>query len=367
MLADRELRELVQFISPDPVLSVYLNTDPAKETKDAYRLRLRNLLKGVNLPNDTAAVDEFFQHSYDWAGKGVAIFSCAPQSFFRTYSLSIPLPDLVHVSDRPSVRVLADLLDSFGGYGVVLVDKQGARVFSFHLGVLQEQEGVVGETVKRTKHGGASTKPGSRSGIAGLARNTDEVVDRNMKESVDFAVDFFEQMHVRRILVGGTEDNIAQFRGLLPKAWQSLVVGTFGMNMNANSSEVYEKAMQIGQEAERLRENRLIDEMITQAAKRTEAVVGLDATLKAVNEDRVKTLILLQGYRQPAYQCTHCGHLTVRPLATCPACTSKMREIEDAIDYSVGRVMRLGGDVEVIHGHAKLDEAGKIGAFVRYA
>jgi hypothetical protein len=367
MLADRELRELVQYVSPDPVLSVYLNTDPTQGNKDAYRLRLRNLLKGVNLPADVAAVEDFFQRSYDWSGKGVAVFSSAPQSFFRTYTLPLTMPDLVHVSDRPSVRVLADLLDSYGGYGVVLVDKQGARVFSCHLGILQEQEGVVGEAVKRVKHGGASTKPGSRGGIAGMTRKVDELVERNMKDSVEFAVDFFEQMHVRRILIGGTDDNIAQFRSLLPKAWQSLVVGSFGMNMAASSAEVYEKTMQIGQEAERQRENRLIEEMITQAAKQSEAVAGLDATLDAVNADRVKTLVLMQGYQQPAYQCTHCHYLTVRPLATCPACTSKMREIKDAVDYAVGRVMRLGGDVEVIHGHPRLEEIGKIGAFVRYA
>lgn len=366
MLADRELRDLLHYISPDPVLSVYLNTDPSQGNKDAYRLRLRNLLKGVNLPDDIAAVKDFFQNDYDWTGKGIALFSSAPQSFFRSYPLPLPVPDLVHVSDRPSVRVLADLLDSYGGYGVVLVDKQGVRAFSFHLGILQEQQGVVGETVKHIKHGGASTKLGSRSGVAGLTRQVDEVVDRNMKESVEFAVDFFEEYHVRRILIGGSDENVSQFRSLLPKAWQTLIVGTFPMNMNAGTIEVFEKAMQIGQEAEVVREKKLVSDLITQSAKQSGAVIGLDATLDAVNADRIKTLMMLQGYIQPAYQCTHCGYLTVKPQSTCPACTSKMMQIEDAIDYTIGRVMRSGGDVEVLHANLELDKAGKVGAFVRF-
>jgi len=366
MLAERELRELLQFISPEPVLSVYLNTDPSLGNKDAYRLRLRNLLKGVSLPEDVVKIEAYFQHEYDWAGRGVAIFSCVPLDFFRIYPLAVPVPDLVHVCDRPSVRVLADLLDSFGGYGVVLIDKQGARVFSFHLGELQEQEGVLGESVKRTKHGGASTFPGGRSGVAGRPRAVEEVVERNMKESVEFAIDFFEANRVRRILIGGTDDNVAMFRSLLPKTWQSLIVGVFPMGMSVGHAEVLAKAMQVGQDAEEKREASLVEEMLTRAAKESGAVVGLDATLDAINSDRVSTLVILNGYQQPAYRCTDCGFLTVKPLRTCPSCSGAMTELMDMVDLAVNRTMRQGGDVEVLHGNLELDKAGKIGALLRY-
>ena len=366
MLAERELRELLHFVSPDPVLSVYLNTDPSKGNKDAYRLRLRNLLKGVNLPKDVETVEGYFQREYDWAGRGVAVFSCAPQGMFRIYPLAIPVPDLVHVSDRPSVRVLADLLDSYGGYGVVLIDKQGARVFSFHLGELQEQEGVLGEAVKRAKHGGASSFPGGRSGIASRARPVEEVVERNMKESVEFATGFFDALHIRRILIGGTEDNIAMFRSLLPKSWQSLIIGTFPIGMSAGAAEVQAKAMQIGHEAEQQREQRLIEDLLALSAKKNGAVIGLDDTLAAVNEERIQTLVVLQGYQQPAYRCGNCGYLTVKPTHTCTLCGGRVTQIDDALDFAVSRTMRSGGDVEVVHANLELEKAGKIGAFLRY-
>ncbi|GIV64467.1 MAG: hypothetical protein AB1457_07180 [Chloroflexota bacterium] len=366
MLAERELRELLQFVSPDPVLSVYLNTDPSAGNSDAYRLRLRNLLKGVNLPDDVAAIENYFQWEYDWSGKGVVVFSCAPQKFFRVYPLAIPVPDVVHVSDRPSVRVLADLLDSYGGYGVVLVDKQGARLFHFHLGELREQEGVVGEAVKRVKRGGASTVPGALGGIAGRTRHMEEVVERNMKDAVEFAVQFFEANRVRRILLGGSDENVAQFRSLLPKAWQSLVVGHFPMNMNAGHAEVLAKAMEIGQKAEQRREELLIEDLITRAAKNSGAVTGLDATLEAVSGDRVSTLVVAQGYQQPAYRCTNCGYLTAKVISTCPVCGGEVREIADAVDFAISRTMRAGGDVEVIHASDQLIKAGQIGAFLRY-
>ncbi|MHB0989265.1 MAG: baeRF10 domain-containing protein [Bellilinea sp.] len=366
MLNENELRELARFIVPDPVVSLYLNTDSTAATKDAYRLRLRNLLKEVEHPLDVAVIQNYFQADYDWSGRGVAVFSCAPQKFFRAYPLALPLPDLIHISDRPSLGVLTRLLDSFGGYGVILVDKQGARAFSFHLGVLQEQEGVLGEVVKQVKRGGASTVVGGRSMFAGVSRHVEEVIERNMKESAAFAVRFFEDAHIRRILIGGTDDNIALFRGLLPKAFQSLVVGTFPMSMSANQSEVLAKAMQIGQEADEKRENTMVSDLIAQSARGADAVIGLDNTLDAANADRINTLVVLQGYQQPAYRCKNCSYLTPRPHRTCANCGGEMYQIPDVIDVAVSRTLRKGGNVEVIRAHPQLDKAGKLGAFLRF-
>lgn len=366
MLTESELRELLRFISPDPVLSVYLNTDPSEGNKDSYRLRLRNLLKGVNLPQDVDVIERYFQGEYDWSGRGVALFSCAPQNFFRVYPLALPVPDFVHVSDRPSVRVLADMLDSYGGYGVILIDKQGARAFSFHLGELQEQEGMMGEAVKRTKHGGASTFPGRMGGIAGRTRHQEEVVERNMKDAVDFSVNFFNEYRVRRILIGGTEDNVSQFRSLLPKAWQSLIIGSFPMNMNAGHAEVLTKAMQVGQEVEKKRTAQLIQDLVTKAAKGSGAVVGVEPTLQEINRERVSTLVVIQGYQQPAYRCKECSYLTSEPHRTCSNCGGELFSIPDAIDVAVSRTMRRGGDVEVVHSSPELERAGMVGAFLRY-
>ncbi len=366
MLTESELRELLRFISPDPVLSVYLNTDPSEGNKDSYRLRLRNLLKGVTLPQDVETIEHYFQREYDWTGRGVALFSCAPQKFFRVYPLAVPVPDFVHVSDRPSVRVLADLLDSYGGYGVILIDKQGARAFSFHLGALQEQEGLLGETVKRTKHGGASTFPGRMGGIAGRTRHQEEVVERNMKDAVDFSVNFFNEYRVRRILIGGTDDNVSQFRSLLPKTWQSLIIGTFPMNMTVGHIEVLNKALQIGQEAEKARMAELIADLVTKAAKESGAVVGIEPTLQEINNERVSTLVVMQGFQQPAYRCKECSTLSLQPHRTCPNCGGEMHAIPDVVDVAVSRTMRRGGDVEVVHASAELERAGKIGAFLRY-
>ena len=365
MLSENDLRELIDFIPPHPVVSVYLNTDPSEGNTDTHKLRLRSMIREINLIKDVETIEKFFDHEYSWSGRGVAVFSCAEEGFFKAYPLWVPVRNLIHISDRPSVKPLAALVDIYGGYGVVLVDKQGARLFHFHMGELKEQEGVLGETVKRAKHGAVGSGVIGRRGSGSAARTVDEVVDRNMKDSAEFAVRFFEDKHVRRILIGGTEENVNQFRKLLPKSWQSLVMGTFQMPITASHNEVLAKAMETGLQNEKDREARLVDRLITTAAKAAGAVTGLQDTIEAVNDNRVQTLILIEGFRKNAYRCKSTGLLTMVPEDVCDE-EHDVEKVYDVVDTIVSQVMSCGGEVEVVQASPEMENAGSIGAILRY-
>src|SRR4030066_2294708 len=258
MLTETNLQELLGYQTESRVLSIYLNTNHTQGSSDVYKLNLRSMLKDINLTSDVSAVENYFSREYDWSGQSVVLFSCAQDGFIRAYTLAIPLHNQVVISDCPYVKPLASLLDYYGGYGVVLVDKQGARLFSFHLGELREQEGVLGESVRHTKKGGASAKPGMRGGVAGQTRYEDEVTDRNIRDIANFAAHFLAENNVRRVLIGGTEENVALLRNQLPKSWQSLIVGKFPMSMTATNAGVLERAMQIGKQAELSKEEQLL-------------------------------------------------------------------------------------------------------------
>jgi peptide chain release factor subunit 1 len=349
------------------VLSLYLNTDPTEGNADAFKLNLRNMLKTIHLPQDINSVERYFNTQYEWTGRAGAVFSCAALDFFRAYPLALPVRNLVQTSDRPSVKPLADLLDAYGGFGVVLVDKQGARLFSFHLGELREQEGVLGEEVRHVKRGGASSFPGRRGGIAGRTNHMEQTIDNNLKDSAEFAAHFFEESHVRRVLIGGTDENVAAFRTLLPKSWQSLIVGTFPMGMAASQTEVLSKAIQLGLEAERQRETHLLEDLVTQAKKGNGAVLGAEDTFDAINHGRVKMLVVVEDLHQPGYVCDHCAALYATLEPACEMCSEgKIEKTLDATEIAVSAVMRAGGEVEVVAPRDTFTAAGSLGAILRY-
>jgi peptide subunit release factor 1 (eRF1) len=137
------------------------------------------------------------------------------------------------------------------------------------------------------------------------------------------------------------------------------------MSMSAHSDEVQEKALQIGQESERRRETRLVEQVITSAAKGAGGVVNLDDTLAAVHKGRVQTLVVSEGYRAPSFQCQGCGYMTTQRLEDCPFCGKSFGKIDDAVEMAVRKVMQDGGEVEIVYDNPRLKAIGT-GGVLRY-
>jgi len=367
MLTKNNLQELLDYQALHPVLSVYLNTDPALGSADVYKLKLRSMLKKAEAAEeDVNEVERYFEGEYDWAGRSVAIFSCQAEDFFRAYPLAMPMRSRVRINfTSPHVKPLVNLLNHYGHYGVAVIDQQGARLFSFHMGALREQEGVLGDDIQRIKDGFGSQAGGRRGGKARQVQPK-ETAERNMKEAAEFATKFFSEQNVRRVLIGGTEDNSAQFRSYLPKSWQSLIVGTFAISMTAGHMEVLDKALEVGRSAEHERENLLIDELVTSAAKGQDGALGLDDTFSAVQQGRVQTLVIREGFGAPGFHCQNCGNLTTTASEACPLCNGEFVKIADVVELAVQLVLRAGGEVEFVEESETLREHGEIGATLRY-
>lgn len=248
MFTESSLRKIKDFSANDPVISLYLNTEPNRGNAETHRLRLRNMLKDISLKQDAEAIEKFFNYTYDWSGRSVAVFSCAPAGFFHAIPLAVPVRDFIQIGSKAAVDPLEDLLQDYSNLGVILVDKQGARLFHFHLGELVEQQGFLGDLVKQVKSGGASSSHGLRGGGLDGGRAMRETIDRNLREVADTAARFFESKRVRRIMLGGTDENVSRFRNHLPKSMQSLVAGSFAMGMTATNAEVLQKVLEQAQE-----------------------------------------------------------------------------------------------------------------------
>ena len=365
MFSDKDLKELLDYSSDGRVLSVYLNTDPTEVQAEAAKIQLRNLLKKVDLPEDVQVVERFIDFEYDWAAKGLALFSDQSNGFFRSYQFGMALPNSIFTGDKPVVRPLVHLLDHFTGWGIVLVDKQGARLFSFELGELHEAHSVLGDDVKQLKRGGGDTMYG-RKGGSDPSGKVENIIERNIKEVIETATDFFTHHRIRRILIGGTEDNIARFMEELPKSWQSLVVGNFSMSMTANHLDVLGQATAEVMAIQNKITQAMVDQAITQSAKGSNGVTGLIDTLNAIHEGRVKTLFVLQDFEEAGYQCEGCGYLTVQQLEQCPFCNDSFERIDKAVEMAVQDTLRKNAEAKVLLENEKLAKAGQIAALLRY-
>lgn len=365
MFSDQDLQELLDHSSDGQMLSVYLNTDPTEVQAEGAKIQLRNMLKKVDLPEDVQVVEQFVNHEYDWAAKGLALFSDQTQGFFRSYQFGMALPNKAFIGNKPVIRPLIHLLDNFSGWGIVLIDKQGARLFSLESGELIEAEGVLGDEVKQLKRGGGATMYG-RKGGSDISGKVENIIERNIREVIEVANDFFNRHHIRRILIGGTDDNIARFKEELPKSWQSLVVGEFPISMTANHLDILEQATAAAMAVQNRTTQALVDQAITQSAKGSNGVTGLIDTLNAIHEGRVKTLFVMQDFEQDGYRCGGCGYLTAQALEKCPFCSEGFDCIDQTVEMAVQDTLRNNAEARVLLENEKLAQAGQIAALLRY-
>lgn len=366
MITKEQFQALLSFTpNENKVLSLYLNTDGGTEPMDVVKLKAKNLFsEACGLDEDVQAMETYLNHSFDWKSPGLALFSSRGGDFFEAVPTAVSFRNRIRVTAKPYLKPLGHLIDHYANYGVILVDQVGTRFFAYDQGELQESNGFMGEEIHKLKQGHGSSAIGRRGGTGGASRE-DENARRNLREAASAAADFFSNRPIRRLFLGGTTENIAQFRELLPKQMQSCLAGSFAIDMNAGEHEVRAETLQLLQAANTEREKKLVTTLLGTTASGGTAVLGLDDTLQAISDRRVQTLVLSDGFRLPGYVDNESGFV-VANLAKSPLSDKELTAVDDVIDSAFTLSLNQGAHVEVIRDDPDLDSAGKIGALLRY-
>ena len=368
MFSRDDLQQLAEYQGQHAVLSLTLNVDPTRRTKDEYRLSLRHLLHSVagRANGDVAVIERYFDQEYDWSGRGLAIFSNQQEKFWKVYSLAIPIVDSVFIGLKPYLTPLANLWDVYGRFVVGLIDKQGARFIFVQLGEVIDGEGILGEEVRRVKSGAGSTPTGRRRNPDEPSdRQVNEMIKRNVKDTTHALVEFCEKHTPRFLVLGGNMEVVKEVRAHLPQHWAERVVGTIAGDVDVSDLVLRDRALKIVEEVEAQREIELADAAITAAAKNSHGATHIDRVLMAAHAGKVQTLLIAEGYQSEAYRCQQCGDVTLAPGTQCVFCGGAFEQIPDAVEAAISKVIEQGGRVDIVRGHAALNEMG-VAALLRY-
>ncbi len=104
-------------------------------------------------------------------------------------------------------------------------------------------------------------------------------------------------------------------------------------------------------EAERAAERTLVEGLVTAAAKKQNAVMGLTDALAAFGEHKVSKVVLTSDRSLDGHRCTACGLLTGRLSPRCIRCGGETEEVD--LREALPPVARHSGvSIEVVHGDA---------------
>lgn len=201
---------------------------------------------------------------------------------------------------------------------------------------------------------------------ARTARREEAVVQRNLKEIAEATEAFCAGNGCRRLVLGGSEANVSQFRATLSKSIQDKVIGAITVDLAAPVAEVRERSMELIEEVAERREVELVQDMISGWKRRVGATAGLSDTLASVQEHRAGMLLIAAGYEDAGFRCQNCRYLMLTGREECPLCGGAVEHVDDLVETLTHRALEQGIEVEIVRDNKELEEAGSIGALLRY-
>ena len=121
-----------------------------------------------------------------------------------------------------------------------------------------------------------------------------------------------------RLVVAGPDRAVAGFEDHLRPETRQRIVGRAGLSLAAGTREIHDAIATIARAAGRRHKTEIV-EQLRQAAARSErrGVVGLEATLAALAEERVGALVVSEGFSAPGARCPACGRTGIA-VRRCP-------------------------------------------------
>ena len=376
MLTPELIRSLPEI--DGPVLTAYLDTDRAKQSnrgpKPGYLARFESQTKALagSLPagerrllaKQLERISAYLQR-HTLRCRGMVIFA-GPRAW-QELPLQIAVEDEFHWG-VPALAQLLWLLDENKPCGIVVAGRKRACLYLYWLGEIfpREEKGFRLQVTKKKEMG-----PVSRPGVRMSHGTNRDVFDhhvaaqyarfhRQIAESIEHwrAIESLES-----VFLIGLDEMVKAIRKELP---QTLAESTFLVPADlgwVSRTELRERIEPFVWEHVRERETSLVDAMLGDGRN---AAVGVDEALSALQQGKIRGLVVAKGLDASLQQCLRCSWVDGTADPVCPACGGNRRHIR-LRDVLPELVRRHGVTLDVVSAEAarKLEAAGGMGALLR--
>ncbi len=279
-----------------PVLSLYLDTGRDETGRPTFDLFIRKQLPDrlstyaagsdarSSFEADVARIERFLADELQPSTKGVAIFACHAAGLFDALQLDVPFDDLLVVSDRPHLYPLARVQDQYPRYAAVVADTNQARIFVFSTGRQEDALEVQGQKTKQVKVGGWSQ--------ARYQRHVENFHLQHVKEVVDVLDRVVRDEQIAHVVLAGDEVVIPLIGAQLPKHLEEKIVDVLRLDQRTPAHEVLARTLEVLQQKDAETDEQVVEELVGEYRRGGLAIVGAEATLAALKQGQVDTLVL---------------------------------------------------------------------------
>jgi peptide chain release factor subunit 1 len=351
-----------------PVVSLYLDVDGRRYVRPKdYEGELDRMLRqarerangnGAMVAKEFERIDAHVRGGLDRSHtRGVAIFACAQAGLWEVLDLPVPVRNQLVVNQHPQVRQLEAILDVYERFGVLLVDKQRARMLVFELGELVDKSELFDQLPRHDDDHGDWEKDHVRNHAAVAAH-------QHVRRAAQVAFHVHQEKPLAHLILSTPAALVHEVERELHPYLRERIAARLTVPANASDDVIRTAAMKVEDDIERAKEASVVSRL-RDGLPHGRAVAGIDATLAALAERRVDTLVVSDGFEAPGWRCTACGAmLTLGP--SCKVCRTGMEKCDDIVEEAIDEALAQAARVAVCRVDPDLDVLGRIGGLVRF-
>jgi peptide chain release factor subunit 1 len=362
-----------------PVISFYLDLDPESfATAPARATQIRSLIDEAarevesdsslahdekqGLREDLKRIDDYLR-SPDAPFQGarsLAVFSSTPDGLSEAVQVPRPVQARVVIERRPYVEPLVEATDS-RRWCVVLVSRREGRVLAGPADCVRERQSLHDNVHGQHEQGGWSQ--------ANYERSVEKDADDHLRRIADAVKRRYLRERFVRLAVGGPHEVVARFEGMLSDELRArLAPERVHVDLSSATDEQLRAAVsRLVEHDEQRRERGALDLLAERLGAGGRAAGGPEATLAALNERRVETLLLDSDAIRPnrrGARCPSCGLLTLED-GECPADGTTLENV-DLREATVESALAQDAEVLLTRHYRDLGPHEGIAALLRF-
>jgi peptide subunit release factor 1 (eRF1) len=360
------------------VVSVYLLVDGSRVIKKDYQTKLNSMIAAAreNIEADANLDRSRKREVFDTLEKvkayindkfradstrTVAVFSSS-EGLWEEFRIPIIMRSKIIVDPKPYTQNIRSLINNSKRYGVLLLNREKAQIYSIYLGEISQHLAAFISDVP--------SKVNFRSQAAfrekKILGRLEEKLHHYFKQVNDKAMELFKEKKFDYLILAGRREIIPQFTNYLHNYLQSNCIGSIDTEPDSNISLIKQKAKEVIERFEIKSKNDLVDRLIEEYNPNRIGVLGIDAVVKYLLIEQIRTLVYDRQFTHEGYVCNKCGYITIEKKERCPYCKGDLIFYSDIVDEVVEVALGQGCEIVDIEGNKKLVKAGSIGAVLRY-
>jgi peptide chain release factor subunit 1 len=370
-ISDETVRALAAHVGDPAVSSVYLDTDGARrpiraQVEAAFEQLADNLTAQARahgnrilaeaVEGDLGRMRDWLQSGWDRSNmRGLALFSASRQEWFEVVPLAWPVADAAGLGPRPRIAPLVAGLDAHRPLLVALIDRRRLRLFDVEEGNPSELPGLADLEARAVD---------TDVEVGGFGHQHEEAARVHYRRAAERIKTVLATRLPSQWVVGGPDEAVAGLQAYLRPATSDRLAGRVSVRVTAPLSEITEAVREAEESVKLQRQTNIIRTLEESAGPGQASSIGLDATLRALDDRRVGTLLVAEGFATQGARCPACGHLGAN-MWRCPRCGTTPAGVDDIVELAVEEAVAQHAAVEFVAAGG-LDRFGAIAAIDRF-